>query len=529
MSDFAPAAGIQEQATQAAAIRARRALARKRLMEYATYVAPWYHPARHHHLVAEYLEEVYRFIDTKGAEGIGRLMIFEPPRHGKTEEISRLFPSWLLGKRPDSRIILTAYGADLANEDSRAVRNYVTSEQYKKVFGEMSAVDAPVELDEESRAKANWSLAAPHRGMVVAAGIGGGIVGKGAHLLVIDDPFKNRDEANSEAYRKRVLSWYKSAAYTRLEDGGAIVVTHTRWHPDDLAGELLEMMVSDPLLADQWTILYLPALALGHDQYVGDEQRFQELMLRGQFLPPADPLGREPGEALWPEKYPAEQLARIAVNVGPHEFDAQYQQLPRAEKGNFFDEGNFRLVEKRPEGLQWFVYLDLALGESEQADFNAAMPCGHDPERGVVTYRDLLHVHELDDFLAQVASWMVDPRERGTIWAVESVAFSSLVFKQFMRDPRLANVAIMPIVPQGDKVSRARPLQTRARQGLIEVVRGPWWQAAWRELEVFPNGKHDDITDTMSGGLQMIADFGEGYGQTATSEAAVQTASDLGF
>lgn len=512
---------------EALAERARREMARRRLMAYATYVAPWYKPARHHYLVAEYLEQVFRYIETKGAEGIGRLMIFEPPRHGKTEEVSRLFPSWVLGKRPDSRVILTSYGADLANEDSRAVRNYVTSDAYARVFGEMSALDAPVELDEESRAKSNWNLAPPHRGGVVASGIGGGIVGKGAHLLVIDDPFKNRDEANSEAYRQRVLSWYKSAAYTRLEDGGAMVVTHTRWHPDDLAGELLEAMVSDPLLADQWTILYLPALAL--EEYVTNEGRLRDMMLRGQFLPAADPLGRAPGEALWAEKYPVEALKRIQANIGEFEFAAQYQQLPRRESGNFFDEQGFRLIERRPAGLQWYVYVDLALGKTEQSDFNAAIAGALDAARGVVVYRDLLRVRELDEFLAQLASWMVSPEERGTIWGLESVSFSSLVFRNFMRDARLASTAIIEMTPTVDKVTRARPLQTRSRQGLVEVVRGTWWQEAWKELEVFPNGKHDDIVDSMSGDLEMVAIFGEGYGQTATGEALVKTAAELGL
>ena len=144
-----------------------------------------------------------------------------------------------MGKQPDKRVILTSYGADLAQDDSRAVRAYVTGSKFAALFGEKSTLDAPVELSEDASAKSAWDLAEPHRGGLVAAGVGGGITGKGAHLLVVDDPFKNRDEANSEAYRKRVMSWWRSSAYTRLEDGGAIVITHTRWHPNDLAGELL--------------------------------------------------------------------------------------------------------------------------------------------------------------------------------------------------------------------------------------------------------------------------------------------------
>lgn len=510
---------------EALAVRARRAQARLHLMSYATYVAPWYQPARHHYLVAEYLEQVYRYIESGGQEGIGRLMVVEPPRHGKTEEVSRLFPSWLLGKLPDSRTILTAYGADLANEDSRAVRNYVTSEQYKKLFGEMSALDAPVELDEESSAKANWSLAAPHRGMVVSAGIGGSIVGKGAHLLVIDDPFKNRKDAESESYRQGLISWYKSAAYTRLEKGGAIIITHTRWHPDDLAGTLLEEMVNDPLMADQWVVLHLPALALEESEYVQDEAVFMDKMRRGQYVPQKDPLGRKPGEALWPEKYDTTRLAHIRAVV-QDEFDSQYQGLPKKAKGNFFDEGNFRIIETRPAGLRWFAYIDLALGQTKTADWNAVIPGALNKANGTVTYRDLLHIQDLDEFLEQLVAWMVEPREKGTVWGVESVAFSSLVFRQFMRDPRLANVSIVPMTPVDDKVTRARPLRTRSLQGLVEIVRGPWWrESAWPEMETFPTGKHDDIVDSMSGALDMLALYDEG-GLAESSPAEVVTVED---
>ena len=512
----------------AAAEVAQRELARRHLIDYSCYVAPWYEPARHHRLVAEKLEQVLRYIETGGAEGIGRLMIFEPPRHGKSAQISRLFPSWLLGRLPDSRVILTAYGADLASEDSRAVRNYVTSERYAAVFGEQSALDAPVELDEESSAKANWNLAAPHRGGVVAAGIGGGIVGKGAHLLVIDDPFKSREDADSEAYRKRVMSWYKSAAYTRLERGGAVVITHTRWHPDDLAGELLEAMVNDPLLADQWEILYLPALALEADDYISDEGRFREKMLRGQFIPAADPLGRKAGEPLWPEKYDRTELAKIAAVV-QDEFDAQYQQLPRNRVGNFFDESMFQLVNERPNGLRWYVYVDLALGEKSTSDWNTAMATAMNTATGELVYRDLLRVQDLDDFLGLLEERMLTPEELGTLWGFESVAFSTLVFRQFARNPKLARVQMVEMHPDGDKVTRARAVRFRGMQKLVKVVRGAWWNEAWRELEVFPNGKHDDIVDTMSGGAQMVAQFAEGFEATATETAQVMTAAEMGL
>lgn len=513
--------------TLAQAELARRELARRHLIDYATYVADFYQPAKHHRLVAEKLEQVLRYIETGGDHGIGRLMIVEPPRHGKSEEVSRLFPSWLLGKLPDSRVMLTAYGADLANEDSRAVRTYVTSERYEAIFGARSAVDAPVELDPESSAKANWSLAAPHRGGVVSAGIGGGIVGKGAHLLVIDDPFKSREDAASEVYRAKVDSWYKSAAYPRLEKGGAIIIVHTRWDVDDLAGRRLREMVDDPLLADQWEVLHLPAIAFEADEYITDEAKYADKLRRGQYVPQADPLGRKPGEALWPDKYDKARLARIRTAVGEEEWASQYQGMPRKMTGNFFDEGNFKLIDFAPAGLRWYCYIDLALGEKKSSDYNTAMRCALDDKRGVVIYRDLLRIQDLDQFLVALATLMTDPSERKTMWGFESVAFSSLVFRQFARNRKLANVAMVEMTPTADKVTRAQPLRTRCLQGLVEIVRGDWWRRdAWPELESFPGGKHDDVVDTMSGGLDMIAAYGEG-GSGATAEAETVTVAEM--
>lgn len=493
-------------ADEAMAERAARVLARRRLIAYSEYLLPWYRSGRHHRLVGDHLEQVKTYIETKGKEGVGRLMIFEPFRHGKTEQVSRIFPSWLLGSLPNSRVIVTSYGADLAQEDSRAIRNYVMSERYKNVFGSRAAVDAPVELSEDSRARANWNLAEPHRGGVVSAGVGGGIVGKGAHLLVIDDPFKNREEASSEAHRRKVMGWYRGSAYTRLEDGGAIVITHTRWDPEDLAGQLLMEMVNDPIFADQWTVLFLPAVALEADQYPKSDGEITENLLRGIYIPRKDPLERAPGEPLWPEKYTKEALAKIQANIGDFEWTAQAQQLPRPLTGGFFNESDFGIADYVPGGLQWYVYVDLALGKTQASDFNAAGATALDPATGKIYLRDVLVVRELTEFLIRLAEWMVEPGEKGTIWGIEDVQFQSLVMREFLRDARLANVAIQPVSPQGDKVQRARPIQTRGRMGALWLKRGTWNQAFIREALMFPHGRHDDQVDMLSGGLQMIAE-----------------------
>ena len=486
--------------------RIKRELARRSLIHFSEYVASYYKPTQHHYLVATYLEQVEKFIATRGAEGIGRLMIFEPPRHGKTEQASRLFPAWVLGRNPDAQVILTSYGADLAQDNSRAVRSFVTSERYAAVFGAKSVYDHPVELSEDSRARSNWDLAQPNRGGVNAAGVGGGITGKGAHLLIIDDPFKNREEAESKNRRDYVASWYRSSAYTRLEDGGAIVIMHTRWHPEDLAGTLLTQMVSDPDRADQWTVVFLPALALADEDYPKNKDEFNEEMLRGIFLPKEDPLGRKPGEALWPDKFDEKSLEHIRANTMEYEFVSLYQQQPRPQSGGFFDENQFVIIDRKnlPNNLQWYRYLDLALGKTESADWNATVAGAIDDD-GNLYYRDMLRVHELTDFLTQVVEWMLDDNERGVIWGVESVAFQSLVMRELMSKREIASVAIEEVTPDGDKVTRARPLQTRAKQGKVFIVRGTWNLDFIREVISFPRGKHDDQVDAASGVLQMIS------------------------
>ena len=494
--------------------RTRRELARRSLVHFSEYVAPYYKPAQHHYLVARYLEQVERYIATKGEEGIGRLMIFEPPRHGKTEQASRHFPGWLLGRQPDSNIILTSYNADLAQDNSRAVRTILTGDRYEAIFGRKSIYEEPIALSDDSRARSNWDLAAPHRGGMNAVGVGGGITGKGANLLVVDDPFKNREEAESKNRRDYVMSWYRSSAYTRLEEGGAIVIMHTRWHPEDLAGQLITQMIGDPKDADQWTIIFLPAFALENTEYPHGREDFEENMLRGNFIPDNDPLGREPGEALWPEKYDVSDLNHIRANIEEYDFVSLYQQLPRPQSGGFFDEKQFNYINEKevPGGLQWYRYIDLALGEKAQSDWNACIAGAIDAD-GNLYYRDMLRVHELSEFLVQCVSWMTSDKERGAIWGVENVAFQSLVLKEFAKNPRLAATAIIPVTPDADKVTRARPLQTRAKQGKVYIVRGAWNLEFMREVIGFPKGKHDDQVDTATGVLQMISDSHQGSGK----------------
>ena len=509
----------------AVAEMARREQARRHLIDFATYIAPWYKPARAHKYVAQRLESVKRFIETGGREGCGRMIINMPFRHGKSELVTRLFSAWILGTLPDKRVMVTSYGADLAEDDSRKIRDYVDSEGFRALFGALGTYDddGPVMVSQDTRKRANWSLQF-HQGGVTAAGIGGGIVGKGAHLLVIDDPYKKRDEADSENYRKSVGRWYRGSAYTRLENGGAIIIIHTRWHPMDLTGELLTEMASG--FGEPFEVIHLPMLALEDNEYPQTPEQYNENLLRGIYIPlGGDPLKRTAGKPLWPEKYDDVAAARIRQNIGDDEFMSQGQQLPSQVSGGFFDEADFPIVEHAPEGLQWYVYVDLALGKTSTSDFNAAVAMAMD-HLGVVYLQDLVRERKLEKFLDDLIAWMLDADEYGTIWGVEDVNFQTLVWMDLMKDPRLAGTTILAEKPNGDKVTRARPLRSRAKKGKVRLVRGRWNLEFIREAIAFPTGKNDDQVDTASGGLQMMAENAN-IGRPVSSQALVVTAAEV--
>jgi hypothetical protein len=521
-------ASLATSPTEALAQRATRRLAKRHLIDFSTYMVPrWYKPVRHQLYIADYLEQVALYIMTGGKEGIGRLMIFCPPRYGKSMQVSQFFPAWLLGKMPDCRIILSSYGAELAEEDSLIVRNYVSSKQFKAIFGDNTIEEFPVTLSEERSSRGNWRLADPHRGGVKASGVGGGIVGFGAHLLNINDPFKGREEAKSETNRKKVMTWYRSEAYMRLEEGGAVIVTHTRWDMEDLAGQLLQLMASDEPDADQWTVVMLPEIALKAEEYPQNEEQFKENLMRGIYIPMEDQLGRKPGEVLWPQKYPLAAVKRKHANALEFESAAQFQQMPRLEKGEIFTDSDFGYVDRAPQDLQWYAYVDLALGKTETSDFNTAAPVAMD-DNGVLYIRDMLKIRSIDDFLPMLKTWMLDDREQGTIWGIENHGFQSQVVKDFMKDRRLAKISIGGIdIPWSDKVEGARPWAIRAKHGLVKLVRGSWNRSFIRTAAGFPGAAHDDEIDSVSGGNHMIADGAVGMNKTASSEAIVVNAEDL--
>ena len=252
---------------------AKRRAAAQSLIEFACYTYPKYEPAVLHRQIAEQLERVER-------GEVDRLMLLVPPRHGKSELASRRFPAWYLGRHPDRHVISVSASYTLAEEFGREVRNCVRSQEYAEIFD--------TRLAEDSQAKGRWST--QEGGSYYAVGVGGSLYGRGAHLLIIDDPFASMADARSEQIRKEVHAWYTGTAYNRLEKGAAIVVIGHRTTQDDLQGRLLAQQAAG---GDKWEVVELKALD-------------------GE------------GNALWPERFDGDALARIKANTTAQDWAALY-------------------------------------------------------------------------------------------------------------------------------------------------------------------------------------------------------------
>lgn len=424
--------------------------------------------APHLDLLDAYLTEVSRYVETAGQEGIGRLIVEMPPRHGKTFTISQLFPAFHLGRNPGHRVIMVSYGASLVEKNSRAARNYIHNDYFRAVF-------PGVELDPFSRSVNSWNFAG-HPGGVDAIGITGGATGKGAHLLLVDDPIKNRAEAESQAYRDRVWDGFRDDLYTRLEPGGAVVIVVTRWHEDDLVGRALKYMPGE------WTRLRLPALAEA-----------------------GDPLGRPEGAALWPWRYDEAALRGIERTLGPYSFASMYQQRPQPSAGGLFKLEYFMpLRAEAPPLVQRVRFWDLAMSEKTSADYTAGLLYGLDADT---------HRYILDVARGQVEWGDLTPFMADTILAdgpdvmqgIEAKGYMSRAITELNADPRLRGYSIFGYPKETDKFTNALPVAAKAAAGLVHVLDRHWTPDFLDEVCAFNKAAHDDQVDALAGAENMLS------------------------
>lgn len=453
---------------------ARRELAKNHLLPFILRFNEKYEPGWVHKDICDKLEW---FSAAVAAGESPRLMIFMPPRHGKSEIGSRSFPAWHLGRYPDHEFIGCSYGSDLANGFSRKVRDVVKDPAFGAVFPECV-------VNKDSQSVEQWLTT--KGGGYSAAGVGGPITGKGAHVLVIDDPVKNRADAESATSREAVWDWYTSTAYTRLAPGGGVLVILTRWHDDDLAGRLLRKQAEGE--GDEWVVVEYPAQAV-HDE-----------------------LFRRAGDPLHAERYDNEALERIKRAVGPRDWQALYQQNPTPDEGDYFNKSMFQWygAQEIPDyaELNFYTAWDLAIGEKEQNDYSVGITVGvdkHDRTFVVDIQRGHWGPLELTDRILQVyKTW------RSSITGIER-GHIEMTLRPFLekriREERLTSFYIEELNPgKRDKIARARSIQGRMQQGLVHFRKHCNATAQLvAEMMRFPNGVHDDGVDAMAWIGQMLS------------------------
>lgn len=423
-----------------------------------------------------------------------RIIITVPPRHGKSETTSRWGPPWAIGVDPSLRVGVVSYMAQFAGTWGRKARD-ILSEHGPALFG--------VRVREGVAAHDNWEVEATYDGGktwtitgggMVTTGIGGPLTGKGLDLAIVDDPVKNAEEAFSAVRREAVWDWFQSTLMSRLEPGGRVIVIMTRWHEDDLAGRLIAESEQG---GEYWHVINYPAIAEDND-----------------------PLGRQPGEALWPARYDEEALRKIEANRGAYWFSAMYQQrpvplgdqtIPVSSIRQYYTgplgyelvqpDGSRKIVPK--DAVRKYATVDLATSEKQTADFTVISIWGN-------TYdNDTLLLDVVRERFSGT-SQMEALRNAWLMWQpgafyIEATGYQLSLVQQAIN----AGLPASPIFPDKDKVARSLPLATRMANGKYYFpAQAPWLPEIMQELSRFPAGKHDDFVDTASYSALVTAGIG---------------------
>jgi hypothetical protein len=428
---------------------ARRILAKRELLRYITYISPWFKVSWHHRVIAEALERVER-------GDLKRLMIFLPPRHSKSEMVSISFPTWVLGRDKDKSIMEASYSAELAAEFGRQARNIVDSREYKNIFD--------TTLAEDSQNKSTW--ATNGRGKYNALGVGGAATGKGADILIIDDPIKNRKEADSFLIRENIHKWYQSTARTRLSPTGAVILVVTRWHDDDLAGRLLAE-------GGDWQVISLPALAEEDEMY------------------------RAKDEALWPTQFNKENLLQTKQEVGSYEWSALFQQNPLNAETQEFKKTMFKYItdeEVQAKRTLCWITIDSAVKEEESSDYTGTIINRVDEENKwyIKADRRKINSTKLIDHIFDL--WV---NEKPEAIGIEETTFMQAIYPFLKREMIKRNIFpnIYPLKHHGkSKVLRIRGLLPRYEAGSIYHIIGKCEYLEEEQLR-FPKGRYDDELD----------------------------------
>ena len=436
--------------------------ARTDFLTFVNKMWPAFIAGRHHSIMADAFERV-----AKGE--LKRLIINMPPRHTKSEFASYLFPAWFLGQYPEKKIIQTAHTAELAVGFGRKVRNLINQEDFQEVF-------PGIELSSDSKAAGRWNT--NKRGDYFAIGVGGAVTGKGADVLIIDDPHSEQEAAlgayNPEVYDK-VYEWYTSGPRQRLQPGGAIIVVMTRWSVRDLTGQIVKSATQRDG-ADEWEVIELPAI-----------------------MPS--------GEPLWPEFWPTDQLEALKAELPISKWSAQYQQDPTSEEGALIKREWWREWEhSSPPPCEAIIQSwDTAFLKTQRADYSACTTWGvfyHPDEDGKTVpnlilldaYKEKLEFPELKR-AAYEKYWEYEPDQM----VVEKKASGApLIFEL-----RAMGIPVTEFTPSRgqDKIARVNAVTDLFASGVVWCPATRWAEEVVEECAAFPAGEHDDLVDSTTQAL----------------------------
>lgn len=471
---------------------ARRELARRRLVYFVKQMFPQYKAGWVHNDICRRLEEFMRGVEEGKSP---RLVLNVPPRHGKSALASDYFPSWLLGHHPEWEIIATSYALSLPVDFSRNIRQRLKDPSYQSIFPN-------TQLAEDSQAVEAWKTT--KRGAFTCAGVGGPILGKGAHVLIIDDPHKNAEEAGSEQMRANAHSWYTSTARTRLAPGGGVLIIQQRWHDDDLTGHQLTHMKelidqgANKEDIDYWEVITYPALA-EEDEYLYPDGS----IVRGPEKPPvAARLLRKAGEALHPDRYDVNALTRLKNTLPRDEWNALFQQNPVPDDGEFFSKHDIRYVPNLPGHLDEYTFLtawDFAIGEKQTNDWTVGT-VGAVNSKGDLYVVDMVRgrfgtrqiIEAIMTFLKKYPIYSLG-MEDGQI----KKTLAPLVVEE-LRRTKSSVMIDDTLKPVTDKKVRAQHLGAMVQRGQFYVLSQPWADKMVGEMLRFPKGQHDDIVDSLA-------------------------------
>ena len=441
---------------------ARRAkaqeVAKNNFMEYVKYVWPNFIHGRHHEKMARAFERVVEG-QTK------RLIINMPPRHTKSEFASYLLPSWFLGKFPSKKVIQTSHTAELAVGFGRKVRNLVDSDRYKDLFPDVA-------LQADSKAAGRW--ATNYAGDYFAIGVGGAVTGKGADLLIIDDPHSEQEaalaEVNPEIYDK-TYEWYTSGPRQRLQPGGAIVVVMTRWSKKDLTGQVLKSAAQRG--GEDWEVIEFPALF-------------------------------ESGEPLWPQFWSKKELEALRTELPNAKWMAQYQQNPTSESSAIVKREWWQIWEDdHPPSCEFVLQSwDTAFEKSNRSDYSACTTWGvfyQEDDAGVIqaniillnAFRDRLEFPSLKKkAIEQCKEWDPD-----SIIVEKKASGAPLIYEM-----RAMGIPVQEYTPVrgNDKISRLNAVSDLFASGRVWAPNTHWAEEVIDEVASFPAGEHDDYVDSVS-------------------------------